>query len=184
VAGGGLCSIAWCSPEPFCRTTLPPLCKVTTLILHGVVSGHSTRGCIRSSSCVCQIRSPFNCLVLPLSRTTLLDHSPVFNVTLVILHGDVSPNGRSDCTQFSRSPKPRPCPSALFSSRQNNAPRPSEGGSTSNVLKTLTLKPGPESGRDCLMCAIFARQRQLGTYRSTSLTRKYPPPRTLDIGLL
>ena len=36
---------------------------------------------------------------------------------------------------------------------------PSEEGRTQTVLTTFTWKPGPESGLDCLVCAIFARQR-------------------------
>ena len=36
---------------------------------------------------------------------------------------------------------------------------PSEEERPEKVLRTLTPKPRPESGLDCLMCAIFARQR-------------------------
>ena len=32
---------------------------------------------------------------------------------------------------------------------------PSEGGGTGQVFRTLTRNRGPESGPDCLMCAIF-----------------------------
>ena len=46
---------------------------------------------------------------------------------------------------------------------------PSEERITSNVLRTFTRKPGPESGRDCLMCAQFARERVPGEGRSLDL---------------
>ena len=38
-------------------------------------------------------------------------------------------------------------------------PLPSEEGTTERVSSSFTGKPGPESGIDCRMCAIFARQR-------------------------
>ena len=38
-------------------------------------------------------------------------------------------------------------------------PLPSKEGTIYKVLRTSTSKPRPESGRDCLTCAIFARQR-------------------------
>ena len=34
-----------------------------------------------------------------------------------------------------------------------------EEGTTSNVPRTFTRKPRPESGLDCLTCSTFARQR-------------------------
>ena len=37
-------------------------------------------------------------------------------------------------------------------------PLSSEMGTTCNVLSTVALEPRPESGRDCLICATFARQ--------------------------
>ena len=37
-------------------------------------------------------------------------------------------------------------------------PFASEQGTTDKGLTTFTRKPRPESGRDCLVCAIFARQ--------------------------
>ena len=37
---------------------------------------------------------------------------------------------------------------------------PSEEGTTFKVLRTFTWKPRPESGRDCLTCAIFAVERK------------------------
>ena len=33
-------------------------------------------------------------------------------------------------------------------------------GTTSSVVRTFAFKPRPGSGRDCLICAIFARRRQ------------------------
>ena len=36
---------------------------------------------------------------------------------------------------------------------------PSRAKREQNVLMTFTVKSRPESGRDCLACAIFARQR-------------------------
>ena len=38
-------------------------------------------------------------------------------------------------------------------------PLPSKEGTTEHVLRTFTCTPGPESGLDCLMFAIFARER-------------------------
>ena len=38
-------------------------------------------------------------------------------------------------------------------------PDPSEEGTPANVSTTFTWKPRPECGLDCLVCAIFARQR-------------------------
>ena len=37
----------------------------------------------------------------------------------------------------------------------HHSPEPlsSEGGATQNVIRAFTRKPGPESGRECLMCA-------------------------------
>ena len=35
----------------------------------------------------------------------------------------------------------------------------SEEGTQQNVLESFTWKPRPESGRDCLTCAYFARQQ-------------------------
>ena len=40
-------------------------------------------------------------------------------------------------------------------------PLPSEEGTPQNVLKTCAIEPRPESGLDCLVCAIFARQREV-----------------------
>jgi len=38
-------------------------------------------------------------------------------------------------------------------------PLPSEEGTTSKVLRTLTWKTRPEYGLGCLICSKFARQR-------------------------
>ena len=39
---------------------------------------------------------------------------------------------------------------------------PKRRGNTQNVQSTVILKPRPQSGLDCLTCAIFARQRCRG----------------------
>jgi len=47
-------------------------------------------------------------------------------------------------------------------------------GNNLKGLMTLTWEPRPESVLDCLICAIFARQRK--PYSRTSLIRNCPPP--------
>ena len=42
-------------------------------------------------------------------------------------------------------------------------PLPSDKGTTSEVSRTLTYKPRPESGLYCLICAMFARQRSVAS---------------------
>jgi len=42
---------------------------------------------------------------------------------------------------------------------EHGRPQLSQEGSTTRVLRTLTGKPGPASGLDCLIYDIFARQR-------------------------
>ena len=50
-------------------------------------------------------------------------------------------------------------------------PRPSKGGTTRMVLKSLTPKPRQKPGLACRICAIFARQLTLGK----GLRRAAPP---------
>ena len=38
-----------------------------------------------------------------------------------------------------------------------------EEGTISNVSRTFAVKPRPESGLDCLICAVFDRQRAAST---------------------
>ena len=48
-----------------------------------------------------------------------------------------------------------------------NSPLLSKEGKTDG-LRTLTWKPRPESGLDCLICAIFARQRTCTAGRASN----------------
>ena len=50
------------------------------------------------------------------------------------------------------------CPGTALSVMATENPHPSEKGTTGKVLRTFTREPRPESGLDCLIGAIFARQ--------------------------
>jgi hypothetical protein len=57
-------------------------------------------------------------------------------------------------------------PSSLDGGLHFRAPLPSEMGTTQNAATTFALKPRPESGLDCLVCATFARQRPACSIRA------------------
>ena len=62
---------------------------------------------------------------------------------------------------------------------RRGGPLPSEEGTTPNVLGIFTESPEPESGLDCLVCAMLARQRgtglSYGVSRSVARrTRSFP----------
>ena len=44
-------------------------------------------------------------------------------------------------------------------SRRIHPPAPSKEETNPKLSRNFTLKPRPESGLDCLICAIFARQQ-------------------------
>ena len=59
------------------------------------------------------------------------------------------------------------------------APLPSEEGNTERVFMTITWKPKSECGLDCLICAIFARQRLSLQWRGVRIWPPWGPRQVL-----
>ena len=110
-------------------------------------------------------RSLYLSLSPPLSPPThpppcLLSRQPVDHPHLLASHQECTPS----LAPFARQRSPiRHAAWFPLCSRQTVLyvpySLPSEEGTPCTVFRTLTQEPEPESGLDCLACAIFARQR-------------------------
>ena len=62
-----------------------------------------------------------------------------------------------------------------YQNLRSTVPRPSKATTAEKFATTLTLKPRPESGLYCPICAILARQRFCGNQPSTTGTCRTAP---------